>query len=175
MKVLSLIISLCIVACGYSNNPDSNSVSSDRLSSENKKSTYQQGREDSSYVSVDSVLRQAGVFDYVLLFHSDDKINEIYRVENQDNSIELKKKYSVNNKKQKYICFEVADLPTGITWNILYNQKSSSFFITDKYDMEALGDTLDRNSVNFTSKTATIVSDVNKNSYQVKLKQIWPK
>lgn len=171
MRKLLIITSIVVMGCGYKR---PNRV--ERGDSVISQSVYlQENTRSDSLVVLDSTVAHQGVFDYVLSLHLKDTIVPVYRVQNQDNSVEMVKKYSAKSSSQyAYDCFEVADLPTGLTWNILYNKKDTAFYITDKYDVQALGDTIDRSSVNFKLKDAIVVSPVNGARYKINLKKIWP-
>jgi hypothetical protein len=122
------------------------------------------------YIAIDSERISLDTYDYILLYIEHGKRKEVYRLRNQDYSIVFKKNYEY--QPLNYICYEVSDLPTGSTWEILYDRKSKSFFITDHFDLQAIGDTLDRTSVNFKEKYATVVSTCNKKTYNIKLKNL---
>lgn len=124
-------------------------------------------------ITIDSQRISSDTYDYRLLYYTNGKQQEVYRLKNQDYSVELKRKYVYS--PLSYVCFEVSDLPTGLTWDILYESKSKFFFITDHYDIHAVGDTLDRTTVNFNNKVATIVSGNNGQRYSIKLNKLWPK
>ncbi len=141
-------------------------------SSLNKKDNIQNTYSNSNFVSIDSVIKSANNLNYQLIFNSNGTKNKIYEIENQDNSIEFKKKYSF--KPLGYFCYEINDLPTGLAWDILFNIKHNTFYLTEKYDIHAIGDTLDRKSVDFSKGTAKVFSTAEKNRiYNIKLKRIW--
>ncbi|MCK9403717.1 MAG: hypothetical protein M0Q26_10000 [Chitinophagaceae bacterium] len=128
---------------------------------------------DSNYIMIDSQRISKDTYDYVLIYYNGSQKREVYRLRNQDYSVEFKKKYAYI--PTDYICYEVADLPTGLTWDILFDNKSKSFFITEHYDVHAVGDTLDRATVNFDKRIASVVSGDKGNRYSIKLNKLWPK
>jgi hypothetical protein len=156
MKNIIYIILIIFLAC-KGNDDDS------------KKIKITKEKYGESYISIDSVQIDTITFDYIFLFHSKNKLYEFYKIRNQDYSIEVKKKYNYKNKFQNHECYEIADLPTGLTWNILFDKEKHRIYLTDKYDNEALGDTIDRTKVDFKNKTAIIVSENNKKTYKIKL------
>lgn len=124
-------------------------------------------------ITIDSQRISDGTISYSLLYNINGRGRvEIYHVLNQDYSIEFKRKYIYD--PLDYACFEVSDLPTGLTWDILFDNKSKSFFITEHYDIHALGDTLDRSSVNFNIRVATVISGDQGRRYNIKLSKLWP-
>ena len=136
------------------------------------KNKSQNKKLDSTFVTIDSIIESPNVIIYKLIYTSKENRKTIYEIENQDHSIEIKKKYMY--KKLGYTCYEINDLPTGLIWNIIFEIKNKSFYITEKYDSQAVGDTLDRKSVNFSNQTAKIYSVIDKNkNYTVKLKKNW--
>lgn len=170
-RILSIITLIVVVGCGYKG--QDKVAKNDSVVGQN---VYLQGnKKNASPVELDSTATHQGVFDYILSLHLKDTIDTVYRIQNHDNSVEMAKKYSITSGQYAYDCFEIADLPTGLTWNIFYDKRDTVFYITDKYDVQALGDTIERNSINFKLKTATVVSPVNETRYKVNLTKIWPK
>ena len=126
---------------------------------------------DSYFVITDSIVKSSNCINYQLFFISKEKKKKIYEIKNQDHSIEFKKKYYC--KPLGYICYEINDLPTGLSWDILYEIKNHAFYRTEKYDIQAVGDTLDRKSVDFTNGFVKINSIIEKNKiYSIKLTKI---
>lgn len=172
MRALIIIASLFITGCGYK--PQATVERNDSVIS---RSVYpKENSANAPLVVLDSTATHDGVFDCILSLHLKDTTVVVYAVHNQDNSIEMAKKYSAisRNQKHPYDCYEVADLPTGLTWNILYNKEDTTFYITDKYDVQALGDTIDRRSINFQTHDAVVTSPVSRRRYKIDLKKIWP-
>lgn len=127
---------------------------------------------DTCFVIIDSVLKSPNIIEYRLIFSCQNKKNEIYKIENQDHSIEFKKKYL--NKSLGYVCYEINDLPTGLVWNILYDIKNKSFYKTEEYDKQAIGDSIDRQSIDFKKRKAIVISASEKSKkYTIKLNEIW--
>jgi hypothetical protein len=127
---------------------------------------------DTSFLKIDSLVKSPNIIEYRLIFSYRNKKNEIYKIENQDHSIEFKKKYL--NKSLGYVCYEINDLPTGLVWNILYDIKNKSFYKTEEYDKQAIGDTLDRQSIDFKKRKAIVISaSVKSKKYTIKLNEIW--
>ncbi|PTR01143.1 hypothetical protein C8P68_101376 [Mucilaginibacter yixingensis] len=126
---------------------------------------------DPSFVTIDSAEVKANTIEYLLIFHSAGKTSEIYRVRNQDHSVEFAKNYMY--APLNYVNYQVSDLPTGLVWNIFYSKTSNAFYVTDKYDVHAAGDTIDRKSVSFSRNVATVVSMDDGKRYKIGLKKIW--
>ena len=71
--------------------------------------------------------------------------------------------------------YQINDLPTGLIWNIFYKKSSNEFYITDKYDTHAIGDTIDRKSVNFSKNNVIVISTKSSRNYKINFKRIYPK
>lgn len=174
MRSMFVLLAVTLaMSCG-NRGEDVSSGDSDRVSSPVSENQSQKVDLDNPYISIDSVKKDLGVIEYLLFLNKGGKKVRVYSVESQDYSVELWEKYSVANDGHDYVCFEIADLPTGLTWNVIYDKKQGEVFVTDKYDVQALGDTLDRHSVDFRARRASIVSDINEERYSVNLNKIWP-
>jgi hypothetical protein len=128
--------------------------------------------EQKGYLKIDSIKINNITIDYKLFFYLKGNRWLISKIRNQDNSIIFKKKFSVIKRNFNYDCYEVNDLTTGLLWNFLHNKNNDEIFETEKYDLEAVGDTLDRNKVNFDNHTSVIFSSYYKKSYLIQLKKI---
>jgi hypothetical protein len=127
---------------------------------------------DTNLVRIDSFVKSKDIIIYKLIYSDKNIDKKIYEIENQDHSIEFQKKYTY--KPLSYVCYEINDLPTGLTWDVFYNMESKSFYETEKYDVHAVGDTLDRNSVDFQERKAIVISASDKSKkYTIKLNKIW--
>ncbi|QQL51348.1 hypothetical protein [Mucilaginibacter ginkgonis] len=124
-------------------------------------------------LEIDSSLTAGkNVFYYRLLLKVGKETRELYRVKNRDHSIEFKRQRI--KQPLQFISYEVYDLPTGVTWNVLFHSISKLCYVTDHYDFEAMGDKLIANSVDFNHMTAKVLTYRTKRIYTIKLKKIWP-
>lgn len=132
-------------------------------------------RTEKSYLRIDSVRIDNITLDYNFYFCIKNKKKLLIRIRNQDNSIIFKKKFSADNKGIVYDCYEVNDLVTGIVWNFLHNKNTNYVYETDKYDIKAIGDTLDRHKVNFEKLNAIIYSNYENRTYKIHIRKIYPR
>ena len=133
-------------------------------------------RNDSAYVIIDrtTIDKQENTFDLVLVFKTDTNRYEIYREKNQDYSVEFKQVSSYNRGDLYYELFNIADLPTGRSKDVIRDKHSNTFYLTDWYDNQAVGDTLIKSSINFTNYRIKVKSMLpNSSDYEIQLKKIW--
>jgi hypothetical protein len=129
---------------------------------------------DTAYVAIDSssINKNENTFDMVLLYKHDGKAIEIYRINNRDYSIEFKYNFTYSEKKNDYLCYTIDDLPTGLRWDILFNNKTKVFYKTEPYDKKALGDELIKETIDFEHETVSVKS-IEAPTYTIKLTKIW--
>jgi hypothetical protein len=122
------------------------------LCSETALGQAKQGR-DTIYVRVDSTTIDTSnnSFEFVLVYQLKSHPYEIYRVKNKDYSVEFEYHFSYSGNRKSYLCYTVHDLPTGVTWSIIFDKNTKIFYRTDVYDLKALGDKLVKESVDFLS------------------------
>lgn len=128
---------------------------------------------DSSFVKIDSIRINRHALYYRLIFRYRGKDFIVYKVLNEEYSLEFQKYYEY--KPMDLVCYEVSDLPTGLIWDVIYRRSTHSFYLTEPYDNQAIGDTIDRKSFNFTKNYAIAIDNISKKRYKVKIKEIWPK
>ena len=162
MKIVYLFIFTILISCNNNTNP--------KKILNNNTSNIEKG-----FIKIDSIRVNDVVIDYELFFCLDNEKKLVYKIRNQDYSIVLKKKFSYQKNFKLYDCYEINDLTTGLVWNILYDKNTYIFYETDKYDTQAIGDTLNRNSVDFSKNKVIIYSNYNNKSYRINLKKIFPR
>lgn len=141
--------------------------------SDNNKATV---KPDTAYVTVDSVTinKSENTFEFILVFESENLRYEIYREKNQDYSVEFKYASSYKNDNLNFEQFNIADLPTGRSKDVIRDKQSNMFYLTDWYDDHASGDSLVKSTVNFKTHSVKAKSlDISYPDYQVKLTKIW--
>ena len=113
-------------------------------------------------------------FEYKLFFRERDSCYEVFRKKVIDYSSEVEFSYSYIDANNKYRCYIIYDQITGISKNIFFDEKYKVFYISDPYDLSALGDEPVKNSIDFKSKNITIKSnDQGKiGYYKVNIKRI---
>jgi hypothetical protein len=161
MKIVYLLIFTLLISCKNHTNQ--------KKILNNKTSNIEKG-----FIKIDSIRVNDVAIDYELFFCFDKEKNLVYKIRNQDYSIVFKKKFSYQKDFTLYDCYEINDLTTGLVWNILYDKNANIVYETDKYDTQAIGDTLNRNSVDFSKNKVIIYSNYNNKSYWVNLKKIYP-
>ena len=161
MKIVYLLIFTTLISCKNNTKP--------KEILNPKTSIIEKG-----YIKIDSIRVDDATLDFELFFYLNKEKNLIYKIRNQDYSIVLEKKFSYQRDKTLYDCYEINDLTTGIVWNILYDKNANVIYETEKYDTQAIGDTLNRNSVDFSKNKVIIYSNYKNKSYWVNLKKIYP-
>lgn len=89
---------------------------------------------DTVVIIIDSATKKNNSFDFVLLFFNGNRKTEIFRVKNQDYSIELNFKNDYTDNINKFSLYFLEDLPTGQNKAIFFNRRDKAFYITDWYD-----------------------------------------
>jgi hypothetical protein len=161
MKIVYLLIFAILISC--EKNPKPKEILN-----------YKTSITEKGFIKIDSVRIDDATLDYELSFCFKNEKNLIYKIRNQDHSIVLKKKFTYESDKVLYDCYELNDLTTGLVWNLLNDKNKNIIYETEKYDKQALGDSINRNRVDFKSLTAIIFSIYNNKSYLVNLNKIFP-
>lgn len=172
-KIFLAVILFSICVFMYSCNQNKSNYSSSNYKNLIAKSQKIDINPDSDFVKIDSAKIGSNTLEYRLLFHSKNKTAEVYRIKNQDHSIEFYKSYYY--VPLDYVSYQINDLPTGLIWNIFYKKSSNEFYITDKYDTNVIGDTIDRKSVNFSKNNVILISTKSSRNYKINFKRIYPK
>lgn len=142
------------------------------LSDNNRKEV----KNDTAYVTIDSLTinKADNTFEFILVFESDNQRYEIYREKNRDYSVEFKFSSSYRNNNLNFEQFNIADLPTGRSKDVVRDKNSNIFYLTDWYDDRAGGDSLIKATVNFKTRRIKAKSfDISYPDYEVKLTKIW--
>jgi hypothetical protein len=93
----------------------------------------------------------------------------VYEVLNEDYNLEFSLRYRFLGTDHNFECYEVNDLPTGVCWNIFFDRIGKAYYQSEKFDLKAIGDSIDRRTVNFKNLTAKVFSNVDKQIYTIKL------
>ena len=97
-------------------------------------------------------------FDYSFIYKKNETCFEVYRKKVKDFSTEIEFSFSYSDSIVKYCCYVIYDQVTGISKNIIFDEKEGNFYLTDSYDLKALGDEPVKNSVDFNGKTIKVKS-----------------
>jgi hypothetical protein len=132
---------------------------------------------DTAYIIIDTIIvnaRDTG-FDYHLVFASDNKTYEIYRMTDKFNTGEFGYDHTHSDTKNSFIEFYESNIVDGSSMEIIYNRRNQSFYETDWFDSGG-GEILLDGSVNFEKMIArkVITSPPNCGDYnEIKLTKIW--
>ncbi|MDR3628259.1 MAG: hypothetical protein P4L45_15555 [Ignavibacteriaceae bacterium] len=77
-----------------------------------------------------------------------------------------------NNEGIEYKLYGLYEEAVGTWWSILFDKSNEEFFLTDRYDLSASGDSLITGQVYFKTKTAIIKNVSKGGTYSVKLHKL---
>jgi len=164
MRFLFILFVLSVlISCKYS--------STIKPKIENKREKI---KSDTTYIVVDSasIDKTNNSFDYVLMLEQDKMKYIIHREKNQDSSLEFFVSTFYKDNQINLQQYKIIDLPTGLCRDILRDNNTKYFYITDWYDKQAAGDTLIKSTVDFINHFVLVRSLISSSNYKIKLNEI---
>ena len=129
---------------------------------------------DSVYIIKSTLNKKENSLNYILVYKTGSNCYEVYRTRIVDYNGEVKYNFSYSDNSKTYTCYTDYDFATGVKRSFFYNKKNNSFYMTDLYDLKAIGDKIIKKTVDFEKHSLRVKSIDNGKVtyYSVKLKEI---
>jgi hypothetical protein len=132
---------------------------------------------DTVYIQTSPVDTLSNSFYYYLVFEKEHEKIIVFEQKVDDFAVEFECEFAFNSPAMSCVGFTIYSLPAGMARTVIFDEQAKKFYLTDWYDLHALGDKILPNTVNFKNKSVYVESvEVDgKRIYSVGLKQVWPK
>lgn len=121
---------------------------------------------DSLYIDTTKCVKETNECDIVIRLCG----KTIYSVKSSDGNIEIDYNSSLIKRNKHYVFMNVNDLAVGVTWNIVVIKETGEVFVTDKYDVHAVGDSIIPYTISKNNRSIMVRSAVDSSkTYFVKL------